>query len=156
MDCRTDYLLKWKSVKHHTSCTETSVAGVRIKIWKDGTQSKGSLLLATVNGKLNLTITKNKLSPNSSLLVVWGLTSAIQTMGRTSMRMEVELNPSVVPKNTVTQPHQKREPDFQAHLGTQLLLVSERIRLLNAFLSAGFTVFCTMLLLPQYISRRKK
>lgn len=83
-------LFKLKSEKQHTSYTKTSVADVGIKIWKDDTESKESLLWATVNGKLNLTVTKNELSANSSLMVVQGLTSALQTMGSTNMRIEVE------------------------------------------------------------------
>lgn len=83
-------LFKLKSEKKHTSYTKTSVADVGIKIWKDDTESKESLLWATVNGKLNLTVTKNELSANSSLMVVQGLTSALQTMGGTNMRIEVE------------------------------------------------------------------
>lgn len=83
--------------KQHTSCTETSVADAGIKIKKDNAQKlcclpliKESLLRATVGGKLNLIVTKNKLSANSSLMVVHRLTSIVQTTGRTNIRMDVE------------------------------------------------------------------
>ena len=112
------------------------------------TETKEPLLWATVNAKLNLTVTKNKLSANSSLMVVRGLTSTVQTMGRTNMRMEVEpktcwlipSHPWFLPITSLCT-SQKSDPHLQVPLSIQFLLISMGIRLLNAFVSLSFTAF---------------
>lgn len=89
--CRMDHLLKFKSEKQYISYTNTFVADTELKKknrWH--TETKESLLWVTVNGKLNLTATKKKLSANSSPLMARGLTSTVQTMGGTNMRKEME------------------------------------------------------------------
>lgn len=139
--CRKDYLFKLKSERQHTSCRNQNK-----EIWH--TETKESLLWATVNGKLNLTVTKNKLSAISSLMVVQGLTSTVQTMGRTNMRMEVEPKTCcLIPSHpwflpiTLLCSLARSHSHFQVPLSTQFLLISMGIRLLNAFVNLSFTAF---------------